>query len=210
MTPSLHTRRSTRTLTAAPVSTDRTPDWRDTALCRRSPDRDANFFPLGTTAPARDTVENTKTYCGFCPVRLACAQWALTENMEFGVWGGLDEDERRSIRRHHRKKLANPAQLREFLDRLWKESTEDALLTAYLQRTEQEDDGHVRWLSAKTSISIRGRVLTPAQMAFEIGYGRRPESTVKVRCGRLGCVAAEHLTDNQIRAQLKQSLQQAA
>jgi WhiB family redox-sensing transcriptional regulator len=211
MTTSVYTRRGGRALsaTAAPTSTARAVDWRDESLCRRTPDRDS-FFPLGTTSPARAATARAKTYCGFCPVRQTCAQWALTENMEFGVWGGLDEDERRSIRRHHRELLSEPEQLRKFLQRRWEAATEDALLTAYLDHTEQEDDGHVRWLTAKTSISIRGRVLTPAQLAFEIGYGRRPESTVKIRCGRLGCVAAEHLTDNRIRAHLRGSLGKAA
>lgn len=192
------------------IGAGRQADWRDRALCRQTPDVDSSFFPSGTTAPFRAITERTKEFCGFCPVRLACAQYALTRNMEFGVWGGLDEDERRSIRRHHRTKLTDPKQLREYLGRRWKETDQDALLTAYLNRSEQEDDGHVRWLSVKTSISIRGRVLTPAQLAFEIGHGRRPESTVMVTCGRLGCVAAEHLADNRIRAEMRTSLRTAA
>jgi WhiB family redox-sensing transcriptional regulator len=191
------------------VSTGRAPDWRDDALCRRSPDLQT-FFPLGTTAPARATTERAKTFCGFCPVRQACAQWALTENMEFGVWGGLDEDERRSIRRHHRELLANPKELWKFLEARRKTEDREALLDAYLSRTEQDDDGHVRWLSTKTSVSVRGRVFTPAQMAFELGHGRRPESTVKVQCGRIGCVAAEHLADGAIRRQLAVARKAAA
>lgn len=192
------------------IGAGRQTDWRDQALCRRTPDADTNFFPVGTTAPFRAVTERTKEFCGRCPVRLACAEWALTQNAEFGIWGGLDEFERRSIRRRHFKKLSDPEQLREYLGGRWKEVDQDALLTTYLNRSEQEDDGHVRWLYAKTSISIRGRVLTPAQLAFEIGHGRRPESTVKVTCGRLGCVAAEHLADNRIRAQLRASLGKAA
>lgn len=212
MTTSVYARRAGHPLgpVASPLTPDRAPDWRDEALCRRTPDSDAQFFPRGTTTPFRNLAERTKEFCGFCPVRLACAEWALTRNMEFGIWGGLDENERASIRRHHRAKLADPAQLRAYLNGREKEPAQDALLTAYLNRSEQDDDGHVRWLCAKTSISIRGRVLTPAQLAFEIGYGRRPESNVNVTCGRLGCVAAEHLADNRIRAELRASLRQAA
>ncbi|MFD3717227.1 WhiB family transcriptional regulator [Streptomyces sp. NPDC058674] len=192
------------------IGTGRQTDWRDRALCRQIPDADTEFFPVGTTAPFRAVTERTKEFCGFCPVRMACAEWALTQNMEFGIWGGLDEFERRSIRRNHSKKLNDPEELRAYLKGREKKSAQDVLVTAYLDRTEQDDQGHVRWLSAKTSISVAGRVLTPAQLAFEIGHGRRPEGFVKVRCSRLGCVAAEHLADGQIRALLRHGLGKAA
>ncbi|MFD8577198.1 WhiB family transcriptional regulator [Streptomyces virginiae] len=191
------------TTTRPAIGAGRQSDWRDRALCRTSPDWNASFFPVGTTAPFRAITADTKEFCGFCPVRLACAEWALTRNMEFGIWGGLDEHERRSIRRHHHGKLADPVQLRTYLKGREKQSAQNALVTAYLDRTEQEDQGHVRWLSTKTSISVAGRVLTPAQLAFEIGHGRRPDGFVKIRCGRVGCVAAEHLADGRIRAQLQ-------
>ncbi|MEV6569975.1 WhiB family transcriptional regulator [Streptomyces sp. NPDC051577] len=211
MTTSLYTRRGGRAISAvaSPIGSGRADDWRDDALCRRSPDP-SSFFPVGTTAPARAATERAKTYCGFCPVRAACARWALAENMEFGVWGGLDENERRSLRRHHKDDIDNPEQLHILLARRWKSELHDALLDAYLARSEQDNDGHVRWLLDAATISIRGLVLTSSQLAFRVGYGRRPDGTVKVTCGRLGCVAAEHLADNQIRQQLKRSLRRAA
>ncbi|MFD4740571.1 WhiB family transcriptional regulator [Streptomyces virginiae] len=192
------------------IGAGRQTDWRDRALCRKDRDADTGFFPVGTTAPFREITENTKEFCGFCPVRLACAEWALTQNVEFGIWGGLDEFERRSIRRNHFKKLSDPPQLRAYLKSRERKSPQEVLVTAYLDRTEQDDQDHVRWLSAKTAISVAGRVLTPAQLAFEIGHGRRPEGLVKIRCGRLGCVAAEHLADDRIRTELRKSLGKAA
>lgn len=198
------------TTTRPAIGVGRTPDWRDRALCRRSPDWNSSFFPAGTTDPFRAITADTKEFCRACPVRLACAQWALTSNMEFGIWGGLDEDERRSIRRNHRSKIADPAMLRAFLQGREKQSLQEALVAAYLDRTEQDDQGHVRWLSTSTSITVAGRVLTPAQLAFEIGHGRRPDGCVKIRCDRFGCVAAEHLSDGRIRDQIRQGLGQAA
>ncbi|MFE3578759.1 WhiB family transcriptional regulator [Streptomyces vinaceus] len=197
--------------TARPlIGAGRQADWRDRALCRKSPDWNSSFFPNGTTAPFRAITEDTKEFCSACPVRLACAAWALTRNMEFGIWGGLDEFERTSIRRHHREMLSDPARLRAYLKSREKQTAREALVSAYLNRTEQEDDGHVRWLQSKTRISVRGRVLTPAQLAYEVAHGRPPEGTVKIRCGRVGCVAPEHLADGRIRAQLRQELGQAA
>ncbi|MFB6809452.1 WhiB family transcriptional regulator [Streptomyces sp. NPDC056387] len=190
------------TTTRPLVGVGRQIDWRDQALCRRTPDWNSSFFPAGTTEPFRAVTEETKEFCRLCPVRLACATWALTRNMEFGIWGGLDEFERTSIRRHHRAELSDPDRLRDYLKSRAKPTARDALVSAYLNRTEQEEDGHVRWLSKKTSISVTGRVLTPAQLAYEIGYGRQPEGIVKIRCDRLGCVAAEHLADAVIRRQL--------
>ncbi|MFJ3834493.1 WhiB family transcriptional regulator [Streptomyces sp. NPDC090054] len=211
MTTSLYTRRGGRAISAvpAPASPSRAANWRDDALCQRSPDPGA-FFPVGTTAPARAITADAKTFCGHCPVRPACARWALTEDVEFGVWGGLDEYERRSLRRHHLDEITDPEQLQPLLERRWTSDLDAALRDAYLDRSEQDDDGHVRWLRAKSSVSVRGLVFTPAQLAIRVAYGRKADGTVTVTCGRLGCVAAEHLADNTIRKQLKSGLRRAA
>jgi WhiB family redox-sensing transcriptional regulator len=36
-------------------------------------------------------------FCHNCPIMLACANYAIQENLE-GVWGGTTEAERRSLR----------------------------------------------------------------------------------------------------------------
>lgn len=184
----------------AAASSALTDDWRHQALCRRT-DR-AAFFPLGAASPARAAVDRATTFCGFCPVRKTCAVWAVTENMEFGVWGGLSEDTRRSIRRHATpEQLQDPEEVGDLVEQAWTVSLMDSLVDAYLARTEQDDNGHVRWLGRRT-ISVRGRVLTSAQLAFEVGYGRQPQGQVKPTCGRELCAAAEHLADAQMRRQL--------
>ena len=40
-----------------------------------------------------------KAACGQCPVRLDCLVDALDNRMEFGVWGGMTERERRRLLR---------------------------------------------------------------------------------------------------------------
>ena len=72
-------------------------DWRDLALCR---DTDPDlFFPVGTTGPAIEQIENAKKVCMTCESRQPCLEFALTTNQDSGIWGGTSEEERRKIRR---------------------------------------------------------------------------------------------------------------
>jgi WhiB family redox-sensing transcriptional regulator len=56
------------------------------------------FFPIGNTGPALLQIEQAKAVCAGCPVLAECRAWALDNPKlaEFGVWGGLSEDERRA------------------------------------------------------------------------------------------------------------------
>ncbi len=42
-----------------------------------------------------------KTLCAACPVRIECLADALDNRIEFGVWGGMTERERRRVLREH-------------------------------------------------------------------------------------------------------------
>jgi WhiB family redox-sensing transcriptional regulator len=64
------------------------------------------FFPIGTTGPAIRQAKRAKAVCGRCPVRGECLRWALDSCQDAGVWGGLDEEERREIRRERRRQAA--------------------------------------------------------------------------------------------------------
>lgn len=44
-----------------------------------------------------EDIAQAKEACGFCPVRTECAE--LGKNEEFGVWGGMTPEERRSAQR---------------------------------------------------------------------------------------------------------------
>jgi hypothetical protein len=39
-----------------------------------------------------------KKFCGECPVRQQCLEYALTVNEQYGVWGGLTAKERQALR----------------------------------------------------------------------------------------------------------------
>ncbi|MCY0921141.1 WhiB family transcriptional regulator [Streptomyces sp. H27-G5] len=62
------------------------------------------FFPIGDTGPALLQVEEAKTVCRRCPMLMACLQGALERNESAGVWGGLSEPERRSLKRRAARK----------------------------------------------------------------------------------------------------------
>lgn len=71
-------------------------DWRNAARCR---DTDPELhFPVGTSGPAVLQAEQAKAVCRPCPSRDECLAWAL-DNADFGIWGAMTEDERRSLKR---------------------------------------------------------------------------------------------------------------
>jgi WhiB family redox-sensing transcriptional regulator len=57
------------------------------------------FFPVGTTGPALLQIEAAKAVCRQCDVSQECLQYAIDSNQEYGIWGGLTEEERRYMRR---------------------------------------------------------------------------------------------------------------
>jgi len=65
--------------------------WRELAACRGS-DLEVFFPGRGESAgPARRV-------CAACPVRQACLDYAISNRIAYGVWGGLTERERRALR----------------------------------------------------------------------------------------------------------------
>jgi WhiB family redox-sensing transcriptional regulator len=66
-------------------------DWRTSAACRHN-DPDALFVRGAEQHKA-------KAICEGCPVRMQCLAEALDQQIQFGVWGGLTERERRSLLR---------------------------------------------------------------------------------------------------------------
>ena len=74
-------------------------DWLNQARClNEDPEL---FFPVGNTGPALDQIERAKTICRQCDVSAQCLEYAIQENQDTGVWGGLSEDERRSLKRRY-------------------------------------------------------------------------------------------------------------
>lgn len=84
-------------------------DWRHRALCR---DEDPElFFPVGNSGPALLQIEEAKAVCMRCPVREQCLEFALASGQDAGVWGGLSEDERRSLKRRRARARARSKSL---------------------------------------------------------------------------------------------------
>ena len=64
-------------------------DWASQAVCKQSaPDE---LFVRGAEQ------HRAKLVCGGCPVRTECLAEALDNQMEWGVWGGMTERERRAL-----------------------------------------------------------------------------------------------------------------
>jgi WhiB family redox-sensing transcriptional regulator len=87
-------------------------DWRDRAACIGH--NSDLFFPIGTGPHAQEQIDKAKAVCHTCPVAAQCLDIALS-NGYAGVWGGLDEDERRALSRQRivpRKRDAQPVAIR--------------------------------------------------------------------------------------------------
>jgi len=73
------------------------------AACKGA-DPDLFFGPFTEFVSARQKREvEAKAICARCPVRDACLAYALDSREMFGIWGGLNEDERRALLRQRRR-----------------------------------------------------------------------------------------------------------
>jgi len=48
-------------------------------------------------------IQRAREICAACPNRAACLEYALANNIKYGVWGGMSDTERR---RHKRRNKA--------------------------------------------------------------------------------------------------------
>jgi hypothetical protein len=183
--------------TGSVPDTEPATDWRKQAACRKEhPDL---FFPTGTTGPWAFIIEQAKAVCRHCPVTEQCLQWALKSGQDSGIWGGLTEDERRTLTRGSSRSISIddytgipatrvPATART-LQQHWNDGT-------------QPDGEHLLWVGKKTVHQPDGAV-TPNRLAFYLDRGRWPEGDVKRTCGVGRCVRPAHFTDRRERAEEK-------
>jgi Transcription factor WhiB len=82
-----HTAGHTKTLNPLPTTV-----WQRRAACRGRLDLD-----WIDPSPTQET--QCRTVCAGCPVRALCRTFALASGEPWGIWGGLDPDERASIAR---------------------------------------------------------------------------------------------------------------
>lgn len=77
-------------LSTAPYDSDYATAWMAEGTCRNyAPNV---FFPSDGVG-----VDRARKICNGCPVLDQCLEYALTERIEHGVWGGCSERERRRI-----------------------------------------------------------------------------------------------------------------
>ena len=65
--------------------------WRELAACRGA--------DLAVFFPGRgESAESARQVCAACPVRQPCLDYAISNRIVHGIWGGLTERERRALR----------------------------------------------------------------------------------------------------------------
>jgi len=75
-------------------------DWQEEAACRDH--ENVIFFgpEQGESELERQPREaHAKSICQRCPVAEPCLEFAMESNQKYGIWGGLNEKERASLKR---------------------------------------------------------------------------------------------------------------
>lgn len=174
---------------SVPDTAPRTSEWLATAACTEDPDA---MFP-GTN---RHDIEYAKAICRRCPAIEQCLQWALETGQEYGVWGGMAEDERRRMKRAG----ARPINIDDYtgIPGTRAPVAGRTLQQAWMESTDVDGD-HILWNGPKTVTNSEHGNVTPNRLAFYLDRGRWPEGDTKRTC-RIGkCVKPSHLNDRQER-----------
>lgn len=69
--------------------------WWDRAACLRADPE--LFFPVSGRGLSQLQTALAKSVCNSCQVLRQCREYALATRQRYGVWGGLDEDERSDL-----------------------------------------------------------------------------------------------------------------
>lgn len=67
-------------------------EWQDRAACR-------GLDPTAFFLRGADRSRRAVRVCERCQVREECLRYALDNEVEFGVWGGMTERQRRALKR---------------------------------------------------------------------------------------------------------------
>lgn len=74
---------------------DKDPSWRESAKCKNE---DVNLF----MSNSKQEINDAKAICIGCPVLKQCLDYAITNDIPYGVWGGTSQSERKSMKRKAR------------------------------------------------------------------------------------------------------------
>lgn len=196
----------------APDVLARPDEWMAQAACHR-PGVDPDV--MHPEAKDEKGARAARDICRGCPVAVACLVRTMrlegaTKHMRFGIAGGTGIGHRQALYEQVRDgKTTLEAGAEQLVTRVLSKPT--TLADVFAARTAARASGHVEWLLSKTAVTFQGRVYTPMQMAFLLGYGREYVGTVRAGCKVTGCVAWAHLTDDTIRRERKaESVQPAS
>lgn len=76
-------------------------DWPQEAICNQTDPE--IFFPR---KGEDHTANKAKHICRQCPVQTQCLDYALKHNEHYGIWGGYNDTERRTLKRQRRRESA--------------------------------------------------------------------------------------------------------
>ncbi|MFF5404567.1 WhiB family transcriptional regulator [Streptomyces misionensis] len=196
--------------TGAVPATQRPTDWRVQGACAGlDPER---WFPKpGNTIAVRAA----KSICHGCPSMLQCASHALTRGETDGVWGGLSEGQRTTIRKKYKiHQLENPARLEAAVYEAlhFELNPTETLRNLWDENTYSLPDGHLGWRGASTSFSFHGIPITPKQLSFLLDRGHKATGIVRrtPECPVVECIHPRHLLDNRERHQRVEAAKESA
>lgn len=148
--------------------------WKLDGLCREV-DADLFFPEVGT--PSRKAKET----CFACDVRTECLTYALDNNERFGIWGGLNERERRQLRKTTPTPTPKPVATRSPIPRpehgggnpIAPCGTESAYRRHKRYREPIDEacaEGHAEWLDQSRERRRKNRNLSKARIRARNGY----------------------------------------
>jgi WhiB family transcriptional regulator, redox-sensing transcriptional regulator len=80
--------------------------WQDRVACSGM-DVQLFFAPDFERSQEREIREaKAKAVCRSCPVRVQCLDYALRNSIRYGIWGGLNQEERARERRRRARRPA--------------------------------------------------------------------------------------------------------
>lgn len=167
-------------MSRAPDTLPPADDWRSRAACLTAKDPEI-FFPVGEGPQAQQQTKDAKRICHTCPAMTDCLNWALETHQDSGIWGGLDERERRRIHRRKARGGIPPQPVR-------------TLAGVLAERSTAGTNGHTNW-NGTSPVTINGTCYTAAQLAWHVAYGKAPNGSITVECGHPGCITVGHLMD---------------
>jgi WhiB family redox-sensing transcriptional regulator len=74
--------------------------WQQAGACRDGAAA-ADFYPPMHTERKHERLareRRAKSVCAACPVQVQCLEHAIAVDERYGIWGGLNHDERRLLR----------------------------------------------------------------------------------------------------------------